>query len=511
MRGQCAVLSATIRGVEAVPVFVEVTVSSGLPGMSIVGMPDAAVQEARERVRASVRASGFSMPQDRIVVNLAPSSLRKTGSGFDLPIAVGILVSTGQIDAAVLQRRLFVGELSLDGGVRPVAGMLAYGVCARSHGCGLVCAQDSALVPLADLEQKALSHLGRLHATEPLVDMRSNARRVEAVCGEGLDFVDVAGHDVAKRAFQIAATGDHGLLMSGPPGSGKTMLASRMPSILPPLDESEMLETAVIHSVAGEDIDDILCGVRPFRHPHHSATIAGLVGGGNPLRPGEISLAHNGVLFLDELAEFKSSVLQSLRQPLESGRVVLTRADGSVSFPSRFLLVSATNPCPCGYLGDPDRECTCTFSQVRQYQARIGGPLVDRISIQIDVRRVDPSNVISSTRGVSSSQLRDGVLRGRAFGLWRRSRCDGEGSCRSVAGNETYISTHPSIADECGLTDEARTFLEAVARASALSGRAVVSSLRVARTIADIEESVSVSADHVAEALGYRLRTGGVD
>ena len=221
MRGQCAVLSATIRGVEAVPVFVEVTVSSGLPGMSIVGMPDAAVQEARERVRASVRSSGFSMPQDRIVVNLAPSSLRKTGSGFDLPIAVGILVSTGQIDAAVLQRRLFVGELSLDGGVRPVAGMLAYGVCARSHGCGLVCAQDSALVPLADLEQKALSHLGRLHATEPLVDMRSNARRVEAVCGEGLDFVDVAGHDVAKRAFQIAATGDHGLLMSGPPGLGK--------------------------------------------------------------------------------------------------------------------------------------------------------------------------------------------------------------------------------------------------------------------------------------------------
>lgn len=510
MRGQCAVLGATIRGVEAVPVVVEVIVSSGLPGMSIVGMPDVAVQEARERVRASVRAAGFSMPQDRIVVNLAPSSLRKTGSGFDLPIAVGILVATGQVDAAFLRDRLFVGELSLDGGVRPVAGMLAYGVCALSHGCALVCSRESALVPIAELEQLALSHLGRLHVADSLERATALPSKERKRGKPELDFGDVAGHEVAKRAFQIAAAGGHGLLMSGPPGSGKTMLASRMPSILPPLEESEMLEAAIIHSVAGEDVDGILAGVRPFRRPHHSATTAGLVGGGNPIRPGEISLAHNGVLFLDELAEFKSSVLQSLRQPLESGRVVLTRADGSVAFPSRFLLVAATNPCPCGYLGDAQRECTCSFSQVRQYQARIGGPLIDRIAMQIDVRRVEASHVIDPGGGACSAELREGVLKGRAFASWRASR-EGEGarSCARV-GEGADAPTRVSVADACGLSSEARSFLEAMARASALSGRAIVGSARVARTIADIDESATVTAEHVAEALGFRNRVEGV-
>ncbi len=447
MRGQCAVLGATIRGVEAVPVVVEVIVSSGLPGMSIVGMPDVAVQEARERVRASVRAAGFSMPQDRIVVNLAPSSLRKTGSGFDLPIAVGILVATGQVDAAFLRDRLFVGSFRSTEASDLSRACSHTGVCALSHGCALVCSRESALVPIAELEQLALSHLGRLHVADSLERATALPSKERKRGKPELDFGDVAGHEVAKRAFQIAAAGGHGLLMSGPPGSGKTMLASRMPSILPPLEESEMLEAAIIHSVAGEDVDGILAGVRPFRRPHHSATTAGLVGGGNPIRPGEISLAHNGVLFLDELAEFKSSVLQSLRQPLESGRVVLTRADGSVAFPSRFLLVAATNPCPCGYLGDAQRECTCSFSQVRQYQARIGGPLIDRIAMQIDVRRVEASHVIDPGGGACSAELREGVLKGKGVRVMARvARRGGRAVLRARASGKAPMRrrTYPS-------------------------------------------------------------------
>ena len=321
-----------------------------------------------------------------------------------------------------MRGQLFVGELSLEGAVRPVAGLLAYALCAQRLGVDLVCAPvDQGFVALDGLVRRAAKSLAGFR-TGPFPAVADAAKPSSA---PALDFRDIAGHDMAKRALQIAAAGGHGVLMTGPPGSGKTMLASRLPSILPPLSEAEAIETAVVHSVAGEEVEPILGGVRPFRSPHHSATLAGLVGGGSPLRPGEISLANNGVLFLDELAEFSPSVLQGIRQPLESGRVTLTRADGNVDFPARFMLVAATNPCPCGYYGDEEEPCTCTHRQMQLYRNRIGGPIMDRIDVHIAVRRIPPGEVLATGHGMSSEELRRDVLRAREFASWRRARNGG--------------------------------------------------------------------------------------
>ena len=286
--------------------------------------------------------------------------------------------------------------------------------------------------------------------------------------------------------------------MTGPPGSGKTMLASRLPSILPPLSEAEAIETAVVHSVAGEEVEPILGGVRPFRSPHHSATLAGLVGGGSPLRPGEISLANNGVLFLDELAEFSPSVLQGIRQPLESGRVTLTRTDGNVDFPARFMLVAATNPCPCGYYGDEEEPCTCTHRQMQLYRNRIGGPIMDRIDVHIAVRRIPPGEVLATGHGTSSEELRRDVLRAREFASWRRAR----------NGEDDKALTSEALVRACALTTQDEGFLEGAAKAGRLSGRAIMRTLALARTIADMEESARVERSHLCEAIGFRLREG---
>lgn len=496
-RGQCAVVSATVRGVDVVPVMVEVAVSSGLPGMAIVGMPDAAVQEARERVRSAIRSAGFSMPGEKIVVNLAPADVRKTGSGFDLPIAVGILVASQQVDPAWARETLYVGELSLGGRVRPVSGSLACAVCARTLQCDFVCAREGDPIPLADVRTYAIDCLDQLGAeggAAVVLAAHSRGSRASTVVVSE-DFCDVRGHEMAKRAFQIAATGAHGMLMMGPPGSGKTMLASRIPTILPPLTDDEMLETAVIHSVAGEPIDAIVAGCRPFRHPHHSATMAGLIGGGSPIRPGEISLAHRGVLFLDEIPEFKVSALQSLRQPLEKGTVTVTRAEGNVVFPANFMLVAAANPCPCGYFGDAEHDCRCTVPQIRTYQNRIGGPLMDRIDLHLDVRRVAPAAVLDGQVGASSHDLREGVLRGRAFRGWRESHLVGKKG--AVLGYE-----------RSDLGDEAKSFLVSIAELYAMSGRGIARTVTVARTIADMEESENIESAHIAEAVGYRVRSG---
>ena len=331
-----------------------------------------------------------------------------------------------------------------------------------------------------------------------------------------LDFRDVAGHEVAKRALQIAAAGRHGVLMMGPPGSGKTMLASRLPSLLPPLSQDEALETALIHSVAGESIAPILSGVRPFRKPHHSASLAGLVGGGSPIRPGEITLAHNGVLFLDELSEFKSSVLQGIRQPMETGEVRLTRADGTVTFPARFMLVAASNPCPCGHLGDEETACTCTLTQVKNYQGRIGGPLMDRIDLHLDVQRIPPSDVIATGSGTSSETLREGVLKAREFARWRSlhdagARVSASDSPDGAASRDSAALGPRRPADlvrDCHLSEPNREFFEQSAKAHNMSGRAIMRTLSVARTIADMGESHEVLMTHLCEALSFRVREG---
>lgn len=507
MYGRCTLISATLRGVEAVPVSVEVSVTTGLPGISIVGMPDTAVQESRERVRSAIKAAGFSMPSDKVVINLAPADLRKSGSGFDLPIALGLLIATHQIPSDPFEDKIIVGELSLEGAVRPVSGMLAYGMCARGFGYELLCAAGSDRVPVEGFRQHELSSLSRLRCLldenglptgECCFELNAKTRECDAA-GSNLDYADVRGHEMAKRALQIAAAGGHGFLMMGPPGSGKTMLASRLGSILPPLTQDEALETAVVHSVAGEDVSSILAGLRPFRSPHHSATMAGLVGGGRPVRPGEISLAHNGILFLDELSEFSSTVLQSIRQPMESGSVSLTRADGSIQFPARFVLIAASNPCPCGYYGDDAHPCDCTYPQIKAYQAKIGGPLIDRIDLHMDVRRIPPHEVVQGRPGKSSADLREGVLMAREFARWRRSReqqalhrPDGGGGLEVLGSFE----------------EDAKLFLQQMAAAYDLSGRAIVRTANIARTIADLSLEEQVCSNHVAEALGFRLRDG---
>jgi magnesium chelatase family protein len=496
------VTTATIQGVEAVPVTVEVSVGSGLPGIHLVGMPDTAIQEARQRVRQALKAARFEMRNRFVVVNLAPGSVRKVGSGFDLPIALGFLIATEQIDPGLVKDRLCVGELSLDGSVKAVVGQLAYEQIAQAQGLGLMTGPTVAGVfTRRGQEHVCLGHLSELREgcfmepeDAPLPDGAAAA-----------DYSDVAGNDLAKRALQIAAAGSHGLLMMGPPGSGKSMLASRLPSILPPLSEDERVESALIHSVAGLPFERILQGERPFRSPHHGASRAGLIGGGNPTRAGEVSLAHNGVLFLDELPEFGSAVLQLLRQPMEQEFVTLARANGTVVFPARFMLVAASNPCPCGFYGDPKRSCTCTAPQISRYQGRVGGPLMDRIGIIVDVWRSDAAHVLNTGKGTTSVQLREGVMRARAFAVWRCTR-DGSRGLAVVPASAKANSTGSGAAllASCRLGTKERASLEMMAERYQLSGRGIMGTLAVARTIADMEESEKVMGDHLMEALGFR-------
>ena len=489
-RGSARTRTGTLRGTEAVPVLVEVDISPGLPCFLIVGLGDAAVLEARERVRSALRATGFTFPAARVVVNLAPAPLRKHGTGFDLAIAVGILVATGQLDRSICRRTHFVGELSLTGSIRGVPGILAHAVTAARSGDELVGPSLQAAGVVPDLTFRAVTHLDDL-SSSPATASSGTPSLPSPPTSD--DLADVAGQQTAKRVLEIAAVGGHNLLFTGPPGSGKTMLARRLGPLLPDLDDTERLESALVHSVSGLDETRALCGIRPFRAPHHSCTVAGLIGGGTPPRPGEASLAHTGVLFLDELPEFGPSCLQALRQPLEDGRVILVRAEGRLAFPTRFALVAAANPCPCGFFGDPDRTCTCSAATITRYASRVGGPLMDRIDMSVDVMRIDPSLLIRMPASESTATVRQRVLAARDRAGSRK-----RGSNASLSGQD--------LIEACRLASTAAEYLAGQAHSLHLSGRGITRLLRVARTIADIDGVEGVGVDHLAEAVGYRQK-----
>ena len=494
--GRASIHTATLAGTSTVPVEVQADVGLGLPCFHIVGMADAAVLEARQRVRSAIKAAGYRFPNASVVVNLAPAPLRKHGTGFDLPVATAILVATGQLSARALDGCALVGELSLSGRIEPVAGLLAHACAARDTGRTLVGPPDlmaySGVLP--DLTVRAASHISQIaHPTAEECDPHD----LEPL-GNTLqpDMAEVVGQAMAKRTLEVAAAGGHNLLMLGPPGSGKSMLARRLPGLLPPLGMEQRLQTALVHSVAGLGESAALQGVRPFREPHHTCTAAGMVGGGSPPRPGEASLAHNGVLFLDELTHFGPAVLQSLRQPLEDGFVTLVRAQGRVRYPSRFSLVAAANPCPCGYLGDGDRSCECAPASVIRYRDRIGGPLLDRIDMSIRVDRVDPSLLVTEQAEEASSKIASRVMAAHLRALER-------------GGQNSELSGSDLLA-VCGLNSRSQRTLVTLAKHTAASGRAITRVLRVARTIADLEGTDLVASEHLEEAFGYRVTDRGV-